>query len=133
MPPKEVQNGETEKAKPQQFNKKGTQDTQSLKKESDVKEHKEPVDQLCRELQTDSVKGLTSDKAKEILDRDGRNTLTPPKKTSEWVKFAKNLFGGFALLLWIGAGLCFVAYGIEAASQEDAPKDNVSLIRFECL
>ena len=29
------------------------------------------------------------------------------------VKFCKNLFGGFALLLWLGAILCFLAYGIQ--------------------
>ena len=29
------------------------------------------------------------------------------------VKFCKNLFGGFALLLWLGAILCFLAYSIQ--------------------
>ena len=33
-------------------------------------------------------------KASEYLARDGPNALTPPKKTPEWVKFCKNLFGG---------------------------------------
>ncbi|XP_076050491.1 sodium/potassium-transporting ATPase subunit alpha-like isoform X1 [Oratosquilla oratoria] len=51
--------------------------------------------------------------------------LTPPKKTPEWVKFAKNLFGGFALLLWIGAILCFVAYSIESTSEEEPSNDNL--------
>lgn len=112
--------------KPSPSPKNKRQDTEALKKESDVTEHKLSVDELCRQSQTDASKGLTSEKAKEVLERDGPNALTPPKKTSEWVKFARNLFGGFALLLWIGAGLCFVAYGIETASQEDASKDNVS-------
>lgn len=57
--------------------------------------------------------GLSHAKAKENLERDGPNALTPPKQTPEWVKFCKNLFGGFALLLWIGAILCFIAYGIQ--------------------
>ena len=39
--------------------------------------------------------------------------LTPPAKTPEWVKFCENLFGGFALLLWLGAILCFLAYSIQ--------------------
>lgn len=60
--------------------------------------------------------GLSHAKAKENLERDGPNALTPPKQTPEWVKFCKNLFGGFALLLWIGAILCFIAYGIQVSS-----------------
>ena len=35
---------------------------------------------------------------------------------SEWIKFCQNLFGGFALLLWFGAVLCFIAYGIQVAT-----------------
>lgn len=60
--------------------------------------------------------GLSHAKAKENLERDGPNALTPPKQTPEWVKFCKNLFGGFALLLWIGAILCFIAYGIQVST-----------------
>ncbi|XP_023219378.1 sodium/potassium-transporting ATPase subunit alpha-like [Centruroides sculpturatus] len=74
-----------------------------------------------------SGQGLTSSQAKVIYDRDGPNALTPPKGTPEWVKFCKNLFGGFALLLWIGAILCFVAYSIQAASFEEPPDDNLYL------
>ena len=71
------------------------------------------------------VKGLTKAKAAEYLRRDGRNELTPPKTIPEWVKFCKQLFGGFSILLWIGAILCFFAYSIQAASYEDVPGDNV--------
>lgn len=73
-------------------------------------------------------KGLTKQQAAEILARDGPNALTPPKQTPEWVKFSKNLFGGFAMLLWIGALLCFLAYSIQASSFDDAVDDNVSFI-----
>lgn len=59
------------------------------------------------------------------LARDGPNALTPPKTTPEWVKFCKQLFGGFSLLLWIGALLCFLAYAIQSGAYEDPPKDNV--------
>jgi len=41
------------------------------------------------------------------------------------VKFAKNLFGGFAMLLWIGAALCFFAYAVDKATSEYVPNDNV--------
>ena len=71
--------------------------------------------------------GLSHAKAKENLERDGPNSLTPPKQTPEWVKFCKNLFGGFALLLWIGAILCFIAYSIQASTSEDPNDDNLYL------
>uniref|UniRef100_A0A8C8CEB2 Sodium/potassium-transporting ATPase subunit alpha n=1 Tax=Oncorhynchus tshawytscha TaxID=74940 RepID=A0A8C8CEB2_ONCTS len=58
--------------------------------------------------------GLSSAKAAENLARDGPNSLTPPPTTPEWVKFCKQMFGGFSMLLWTGALLCFLAYGIQA-------------------
>lgn len=73
------------------------------------------------------LQGLSHAKAKENLERDGPNALTPPKQTPEWVKFCKNLFGGFALLLWIGAVLCFVAYSIQASTSEEPADDNLYL------
>lgn len=73
------------------------------------------------------LQGLTAQRAKEILERDGPNALTPPPTTPEWVKFCKLLFGGFSLLLWIGAILCFIAYSIQASAYDDPPGDNVSV------
>lgn len=35
------------------------------------------------------------------------------------------LFGGFSMLLWIGAVLCFLAYGIQAAYESEPANDNV--------
>ena len=69
--------------------------------------------------------GLTNEKAAEILARDGPNALSPPKTTPEWVKFCRQMFGGFAMLLWLGAILCFIAHGISVATYEEAPNDNV--------
>ncbi|NXX67712.1 AT1A1 ATPase, partial [Spizella passerina] len=71
--------------------------------------------------------GLTTARAEEILARDGPNALTPPPTTPEWVKFCKQLFGGFSLLLWIGAILCFLAYGIQSLMEEEPNNDNLYL------
>ncbi|NXA69949.1 AT1A3 ATPase, partial [Mohoua ochrocephala] len=68
--------------------------------------------------------GLTHSKAQEILARDGPNALTPPPTTPEWVKFCRQLFGGFSILLWIGAILCFLAYGIQAGTEDEPSNDN---------
>ncbi len=65
--------------------------------------------------------------AQTVLARDGPNELSPPKTTPEWVKFCRNLFGGFAMLLWIGAILCFFAYTITVLNYDEAPKDNLYL------
>lgn len=48
--------------------------------------------------------------------------------TPEWVKFCRQLFGGFSILLWIGAILCFLAYGIQAGTEDDPSGDNVSAL-----
>ena len=76
----------------------------------------------------DLLQGLTVQRAREVLERDGPNQLSPPKTIPEWVKFCKQLFGGFSILLWIGAILCFIAYSILATTSEDPPGDNVSII-----
>merc|ERR1719423_250246 len=37
------------------------------------------------------------------------------------------MFSGFAMLLWIGAILCFIAYSIQASAFEEPPDDNLYL------
>ncbi|XP_068179553.1 sodium/potassium-transporting ATPase subunit alpha-3b isoform X1 [Antennarius striatus] len=108
--------------------KKGaTKDMDDLKKEVPITEHKMSVEEVCRKFQTDIVQGLTNAKAAEYLVRDGPNALTPPPTTPEWVKFCRQLFGGFSILLWIGAILCFLAYAIQAATEDDPAGDNLYL------
>ncbi|XP_067123047.1 sodium/potassium-transporting ATPase subunit alpha-like isoform X1 [Centruroides vittatus] len=102
-------------------------DMEDLKQEVSMDEHKIPIEELYLRLGTNPENGLTSQQAKEIYERDGPNSLTPPKKVPEWVKFCKNLFGGFSLLLWIGAILCFIAYSIQASTFEEPPDDNLYL------
>uniref|UniRef100_A0AAR2J6N2 Sodium/potassium-transporting ATPase subunit alpha n=1 Tax=Pygocentrus nattereri TaxID=42514 RepID=A0AAR2J6N2_PYGNA len=85
------------------------------------------VEEVCRKFQTDIVQGLTNAKAAEFLQRDGPNALTPPPTTPEWVKFCRQLFGGFSILLWIGAILCFLAYAIQAATEDEPAGDNLYL------
>ncbi|XP_035209918.1 sodium/potassium-transporting ATPase subunit alpha-like isoform X1 [Stegodyphus dumicola] len=107
--------------------KKKKPDLNDLKQEVDMDEHKITLQELYTRLGTDPEKGLTQAQARNIYERDGPNSLSPPKKTPEWVKFCKNLFGGFALLLWIGAILCFIAYSIQAGTFEEPPDDNLYL------
>uniref|UniRef100_A0A9J8AHX4 ATPase Na+/K+ transporting subunit alpha 2a n=1 Tax=Cyprinus carpio carpio TaxID=630221 RepID=A0A9J8AHX4_CYPCA len=90
-------------------------------------DHKLSLDELSTRYGVDLARGLTHKRALEILARDGPNALTPPPTTPEWVKFCKQLFGGFSILLWIGAILCFFAYSIQAATVDEPVNDNLYL------
>merc|ERR1719322_641941 len=98
-----------------------------LKKEMEIEDHKIPVEELFKKYKCNPETGLTAAQAKANLERDGPNALTPPPTTPEWVKFLRALFGGFAMLLWLGAGLCFLAYSIQASTLEEPPDDNLYL------
>ena len=98
-----------------------------LKKEIEIDDHKISLDELCQRLHTNSVNGLTTAKAEEFFKKYGKNTLTPPKETPEWVKFLKQMSNGFAILLWLGAFFSLIAYFITFASDPNADKANAWL------
>jgi sodium/potassium-transporting ATPase subunit alpha len=85
------------------------------------------LNELLATLETSLTTGLTSEIIARNQARDGPNALTPPKTTPEWVKFCKQLFGGFAALLWVGAILCFFAYGIRSINEKDPAMDELYL------
>ena len=109
------------------FGKKKEQNLDNLKQELELDVHRVPIDELCKRWNTNVKTGLTDAQAKENLEKFGLNQLTPPPTTPEWVKFCQNLFSGFAMLLWIGAILCYIAYGIQASAFEEPPDDNLYL------
>merc|ERR1712038_1290365 len=98
-----------------------------LKQELEIDVHKVDVDVLCKRFNTNVEQGLTNAAAAAGLAQYGKNELTPPPTTPEWVKFCQCLFSGFACLLWLGAILCFVAYSIQASAYEEPPDDNLYL------
>nr|NP_001116982.2 sodium/potassium ATPase alpha subunit [Strongylocentrotus purpuratus] len=102
-------------------------DLEELKKEMEFDDHKISLEELVVRLDSNITTGLTVQQAAHVLARDGPNSLTPPPKTPEWVKFCQQLFGGFATLLWIGSILCFLAYAIEAATKDEPSSDNLYL------
>uniref|UniRef100_V9KCZ0 Sodium/potassium-transporting ATPase subunit alpha n=1 Tax=Callorhinchus milii TaxID=7868 RepID=V9KCZ0_CALMI len=122
-----TQGDKNDKNSPTKKGKSSKKDMDELKKEVAMTEHKMSVEEVCRKLNTDGVQGLTHAKAAEVLVRDGPNALTPPPTTPEWIKFCRQLFGGFSILLWIGAILCFLAYSIQAATEDDPAGDNLYL------
>ncbi|XP_048418221.2 potassium-transporting ATPase alpha chain 2-like isoform X3 [Stegostoma tigrinum] len=90
-------------------------------------DHKLSIKELVKKYETNLVNGLTSARAAEILTRDGPNALTPPKQIPEIVKFLKQMIGGFSLLLWVGAILCWIAYAIQIGEGNHSAKDNLYL------
>ncbi|CAF0832605.1 unnamed protein product [Adineta steineri] len=102
-------------------------DFENLKKEVTIEEHKLTLDELVERFQTNIEQGLTTQKAAELLEKNGPNALTPPPQTPEWVKFCKLLFGGFSALLWVAAILCLIAYGVQVGTDPTTPKDNLWL------
>merc|ERR1712038_1864942 len=105
--------------------KKEKKDLNELKQELEIDVHKVSVDELLKRFNTQVERGLTASQAEKNLAEYGRNELTPPPTTPEWVKFCQNLFSGFACLLWLGAILCSLAYGIQASAYEEPPDDNL--------
>lgn len=106
---------------------KGETNVEELKREVDIDDHLISIEQLCERYQTDTRSGLPKSLVAHSLELYGPNTLTPPKTKSEWKKFLAQLFGGFSLLLWIGAILCFIAYGIQVSTIEHVLPDNLYL------
>lgn len=102
-------------------------DIEELKKEVNIDDHLITIEELCARYSTDAKLGLSGEQVGLSLEKYGPNTLTPPKTESEWKKFLAQLFGGFSLLLWIGAILCFIAYGIQLSTIENVLPDNLYL------
>ncbi|XP_027468595.1 sodium/potassium-transporting ATPase subunit alpha-4 isoform X7 [Zalophus californianus] len=122
-PKRESNTGKRRKMK----RKKKKTDLEELKKEVVLEDHKLTLEELSAKYSVDLTMGLSPRRAQEILRQDGPNTLTPPPTTSKWFKFCKQLFSGFSILLWVGAILCFVAYGIQFHQKEEPTKDNLYL------
>jgi len=107
--------------------KQKEKDFNELKQELELDVHKVPIEELCRRFGSDKDRGLNSKQAEANVAKYGMNELTPPPTTPEWVKFCQCLFSGFSMLLWFGAILCFIAYGIQASAFEEPPDDNLYL------
>ena len=91
------------------------------KQEVKMDEHLIPLSELYIRLDTDPTLGIMQVSLPSRQALEGFNELTPPPKTPWWRVLAQEMLNGFALLLWIGAILCLVAYFL------DAEKDKANL------
>lgn len=92
-----------------------------LKRDLFLDDHLIPMDIFCRRHCTDAQYGLSKSRAEHLLQLYGPNKLKMMKESSKLLQFFKCFFGGFAVLLWIGAVLCIVAYFLhnDAASAKE--------------
>ena len=66
-------------------------------------------------METNFKHGLSSDEAQVRLFKNGLNTLTQKKVVPWFVKLFHELTSVFAILMWTGALLCFIVYGVAPA------------------
>lgn len=71
--------------------------------------HQVSLEEYCRRLNTDPLRGLSSAEALLRQQREGPNILVQSRRESELLKFLRQLTNLFAILLWSGAGLCLMA------------------------
>ncbi|XP_050457527.1 sodium/potassium-transporting ATPase subunit alpha-like [Cataglyphis hispanica] len=104
--------------KKQRYNR----DVDALHQDIETNVHIQPIEDLLQSLQVDPEQGLSTIEAKNRLRDEGPNVLTPPKKRfSDKVLKILHLFcGGFSLLTWVGAILCFGNYFLELEAYGEA-------------
>jgi sodium/potassium-transporting ATPase subunit alpha len=129
MSDKNRQKAESTKKKKESLKKRrqSKSEIEGLKKEIQVDEHKLTIEELCERYETNITTGLSDAKAKQLLETNGPNALTPPKQTPEIIKFLKQMSSGFAILLWVGSILCIAAFIVQYSQDSSTPYDNVWL------
>ncbi|XP_076755935.1 sodium/potassium-transporting ATPase subunit alpha [Xylocopa sonorina] len=100
---------------------------ESLRRDIETDVHLQPADDLLRGLRTDAARGLSTTVARDLLNKSGLNALTPPRKISTAFRFLRRCFGGFSLLIWVGAALCFCNYLLERGTYGEASNEHLGL------
>lgn len=82
-------------------------------------DHLFSVDECLRKHQTNQTLGLTTGEVAERQAKYGKNELTPPKTIPKWRLYVNQLTGFFAILLWIAAFLCIIAYAVDSSQSDN--------------
>lgn len=90
-------------------------------------DHKVSIPEFEKRFSTNVKTGLSTQEAEKRLLRDGPNKLTEKEGVHWSLKLLHELTSPFALLLWAGGVLCFVAY---ALSPEDPSNMYLGIVLF---
>lgn len=90
-------------------------------------DHKVSIPEFEKRFSTNVKTGLSNEEAEKRLLRDGPNKLTEKEGVHWSLKLLHELTSPFALLLWAGGVLCFVAY---ALSPEDPSNMYLGIVLF---
>ncbi|KZC10668.1 Sodium/potassium-transporting ATPase subunit alpha, partial [Dufourea novaeangliae] len=104
-----------------------TGNLESLRRDIETDVHLRTAQDLLQSLQSDAKHGLSTTVARDLLKKNGLNALTPPRRTSNTLKFLRRCFGGFSLLIWVGVVLCFCNYILEHEIYGEASNDHLGL------
>jgi hypothetical protein len=81
----------------------------------EISEHMLPWDQVCRMYGVNKDRGLSEeDDVPKLREQHGYNEIALLEGPSPWEHWMEQLkatfFGGFILIMWAGASICFIAY-----------------------
>ncbi|XP_023312013.1 LOW QUALITY PROTEIN: sodium/potassium-transporting ATPase subunit alpha-4-like [Anoplophora glabripennis] len=94
------------------------------KKDIVLDDHLLSIEEISIRYGTDIDTGLDKEIADQLLELHGPNCLVAPPSKSKLLALIGYIFGGFNVLLWIGAILTFIGYGL-SCSQEGLEKASV--------
>ncbi|GJQ79985.1 putative sodium:potassium-exchanging ATPase [Trypoxylus dichotomus] len=83
---------------------------EDIKKDIDINDHMLTIDEIQNRYSTNIETGLTVWAAARLLHINGPNCLIPPAAKSRWLILSEYVFGGFNVLLWIGAFLSIFGF-----------------------
>jgi magnesium-transporting ATPase (P-type) len=81
-----------------------------VKTDLSVDYHRINLDELLERLESDENLGLNTNKAGEKLKKDGPNAIKVGNRFKGIIKIFGYLFGGFGVVMWPAAIMCFIAY-----------------------
>ena len=93
--------------------KRKAMDYKEAQREIDMDEHRVSLELLYRRYDTKPDYGVRQSSVKARQEKDGRNELTPPKRTPKIVLFLREMTNTFAMMLWVGMVLCLITYAID--------------------
>lgn len=119
-----IENIQKTRRREKKENKAGKEEDTAKKTEKikDLDQHRLSWNDLFARLdiKEENLKtGLTSEEAEKRHHEQGNNTLSQKIKTPWYVKLIHEMISLFALMLWAGSALCFIAYGLDQADKSN--------------